>query len=877
MTHISISSGFKSQKKRKREESQNERKRKRLQIEKNNNPNSKSSFKHEKTSKVGNDIESSEDGTLISISEDLINNIKKKKPIEEDDSDDPDDLIIQKMEKLLRINKKKKKIEENESSKKLTLKEYIEEKRKQSKSNYDSVNNPPKKIDTDKEYEELEVTSFSEEDQLEVNEDQISEDDLEYYNKLDNFLTLNLNIDESEEDQMIFNLSEGKNLGISKKTTKIIKDLDFDSDEVSIVSNEEHNLINSYADSDNNDKTIENTLDKSDNIVDDQELTYYNKLDEYLTSNLMIGEEDELEMFNNLFSNFQSYNQSQKDNINKSSIKESKDQTENRSYFTSIQNKEEQSEEFKVVEKELRIISNKLSHSNLIPLTLEALNLYSSNSKILFNIALSKIIIHSLTDDVSMLGQFILVYAAFVVAIHNIADMEVGAKFMETFVHMYEEIRKERNSKAVMNMTTFFAHLFNMSLFTKEFLYDMIEKLIESIDNENNNDIELEIESIYKLLLSCSIQLRKVDPQIFKRLLNNTVEKLTSISKDKNLYTIKIKTFIELISTIYKRSKREEQQDEFAKYQVLRKEIYQLQQKANAHGDMTLTMTYSDLRDSKTKGRWWIVGTAWKGHEKASTLREQKKNSLIQEKKTIDENKEKLRKLALKQKMNTELRIEIFCAIMSSSNVDEAISKLLPINVIANNREIVRVLLHCCCQEKNFNKYYINILEALCLYKNFNRAIQYVFYERFRDMNTYEMKHITHLCYALTLLIGRECVKLSILKTITFSELKGKSLIFFRFLFTNLFLDYEIETICKIFYLMAKQDDLSELKERLKLFFVSFREKETRKKFLYDFITLRNVQFRNKKNDLEENEKIINSCTKKIMRILSYEPNIYDK
>jgi len=72
-----------------------------------------------------------------------------------------------------------------------------------------------------------------------------------------------------------------------------------------------------------------------------------------------------------------------------------------------------------------------------------------------------------------------------------------------------------------------------------------------------------------------------------------------------------------------------------------------------------LSISYKDLLEASTKGKWWVVGSAWQGSETISKAAKQS---------TYDEPKftTKLLELARKQRMNTETRRNIFCTILSS-------------------------------------------------------------------------------------------------------------------------------------------------------------------------------------------------------------------
>lgn len=112
-------------------------------------------------------------------------------------------------------------------------------------------------------------------------------------------------------------------------------------------------------------------------------------------------------------------------------------------------------------------------------------------------------------------------------------------------------------------------------------------------------------------------------------------------------------------------------------------------------------------------------------------------------------------KLAAKQRMNTDTRRAIFCVIMSGEDYIDAFEQLLSLNLqgkqvcaysnvfskllflfvaqelklflfyFLQDREIMRVLVECCLQEKMFNKYYTALASKLCSHdKNHKFTLQ---------------------------------------------------------------------------------------------------------------------------------------------------------
>jgi nucleolar MIF4G domain-containing protein 1 len=118
-----------------------------------------------------------------------------------------------------------------------------------------------------------------------------------------------------------------------------------------------------------------------------------------------------------------------------------------------------------------------------------------------------------------------------------------------------------------------------------------------------------------------------------------------------------------------------------------------------------------DLHSSESKGKWWLVGAGWAGDplvDRQSDGPGQSTNASIE-----DTANEQLLQLAKRQGMNTDIRRSVFVVLMSS-DVSHVVSAVYRLQVVIKDyihacerlsqlnltevqqREIVRVLLHCC-------------------------------------------------------------------------------------------------------------------------------------------------------------------------------------
>ena len=127
-----------------------------------------------------------------------------------------------------------------------------------------------------------------------------------------------------------------------------------------------------------------------------------------------------------------------------------------------------------------------------------------------------------------------------------------------------------------------------------------------------------------------------------------------------------------------------------------------------------LRVTLADLRQADTRGKWWLVGAAWEGDPLVEQQQQQQAHANGGAQAALQENA--LLRLAKKQGMNTDIRRNVFVVLMGSDvsvflsdkirsgclvdrvqDYVDACERLAQLNLTeVQQREIVRVILHCC-------------------------------------------------------------------------------------------------------------------------------------------------------------------------------------
>lgn len=163
-------------------------------------------------------------------------------------------------------------------------------------------------------------------------------------------------------------------------------------------------------------------------------------------------------------------------------------------------------------------------------------------------------------------------------------------------------------------------------------------------------------------------------------------------------------------------------------------------------------LKWSKLLDPNKKGQWWLSGDIASATNNVEEVANKIDKDVLETQRMLQ--------LAAAQKMNTDARRAIFCIIMSGEDYIDAFEKLLRLELpgkqvslppsffffflsllmsfnfviyffinVLQDRDVMRVLMECCLQEKVFNKYYTVLASKLCEHdKNHKFTLQVLFF-----------------------------------------------------------------------------------------------------------------------------------------------------
>ena len=413
-----------------------------------------------------------------------------------------------------------------------------------------------------------------------------------------------------------------------------------------------------------------------------------------------------------------------------------------------------------------------------------------------------EVVIETCVDASRMLEAFLLVYSGFFATLNNVIGSEIGAHFLQTVIDKFFEFYNksqeglEESEEAVVgkqcsNLVIILSHLYNFQVISSKIIQDLLKIFLKNFS-------ELDVELTLLALKYCGFQMRGEDPATVKEII---LEVQTQAAQQPSQRP-RVKFMVETINDI-KNNKKRDGNDMESRYAPLKKYLKGLAKKKGLGYVEPLRVTLQDLLESKEKGRWWLVGSAWAGNSGAG----QDIETPLAQAPQMDN---KFLKLAKKMGMNTDIRKQIFLILVTSEDYAEAFERLLKLGLKEKQeREIVRVIIHCCGQEGTYNPYYAHLSQKLCsLRHGFKITFQYALWDFFKQIEESPAQKIKNTARLLAFLLVSEALGVVIFKAVDFHQLSSKAASFFQVVFTILLLQGTEMSLVTIFEKVNKTEDV---------------------------------------------------------------------
>ena len=415
-------------------------------------------------------------------------------------------------------------------------------------------------------------------------------------------------------------------------------------------------------------------------------------------------------------------------------------------------------------------------------------------------------------------------HAVLVGILHANVGNEVGAAILQYTASQFKKTMQidQHNScedKHLENYLMFICQLYAFRVTTDLLVFDILTNLADLFDIKS-------VELIILILRTVGFLLRKDEPNKLKSLILKIQG--NSTSKKTPEQDTRIKFMLDILLAIKNNNVKK-----IPNYDATHQAHWQKIIKGFLRPGITqitpLKIGFEEILNAESRGRWWIVGSAWAGG--SSNGSNCNLESVVNP--TMPSYSNELLSLARKMRMNTDTRKNIFCALMSAEDFMEATERLvkLPASTQQKEREVIFVILTCCLKEKSkFNPYYSQLAVKLSnIDRKYRMASQFAIWDRIKEADSLEKSEVNNLALFTSKLIMDKVLSLACLKVIEFSEINKVRVKFLRTCLLEIITSKE--TISKeAFLAVAGYPKLSQLREGLRLFMRHFILKENSKK-----------------------------------------------
>ncbi|KAG2367906.1 armadillo-type protein [Suillus spraguei] len=468
--------------------------------------------------------------------------------------------------------------------------------------------------------------------------------------------------------------------------------------------------------------------------------------------------------------------------------------------------------------RQLKGLINRMSEQNIGTILDSVEDVYRNHRRHDVTSTLTNLIIDGISSHSTLLDSYVVLHAAFISSLHKLIGTAFAAYFVQNVVSSYEQHlasveEKSANStevpedlgKECSNLIVLLSELYNFQVISCILIYDIFRGLLDQ-------DLsEFRVELLLKLLRSSGQQLRQDDPMALKDIVTLAQSRATGQANTMSSRTrFMTETLNNLKNNKIKKTAATQHQGGDAVGRM-KKFLSGLGKKKHVLAHEPLRVTLEDLHSAESKGKWWLIGAAWGGDSLVDQPHEVPQHG--GEPETDDVSTATLLKLAKKQGMNTDIRRSVFVDYLDAC---ERLAQLSLTEV--QQREIIRVNLHCCGNEKSYNPYYTLVCQHLSQRSHsYKITLQFCLWDFLRDLGEssvggveviknlkdndvgFDVKSMSpsrmkNVAKAYAWWIAKDCCTLTIFKPVDFTVLKPQTSTFLKELLIQLFIASQVSS-----------------------------------------------------------------------------------
>ncbi|ETN41523.1 uncharacterized protein HMPREF1541_03459 [Cyphellophora europaea CBS 101466] len=436
---------------------------------------------------------------------------------------------------------------------------------------------------------------------------------------------------------------------------------------------------------------------------------------------------------------------------------------------------------------------NKLSEGNIISIHSSIEGLYRTNPRGTVTDILIDLLLSLFSTPSILSNTFCILHGAFAASIYRTMGVDFGASLLSGLVDRFLNYHTtDATTKEPLNLVSLLSNLFTFGVTDTPLIYSFIRLLLTPLSESNT-------ELLLRLIRDCGPQLRSDDPSALKTIVSLTQQATADLQTQGKVISVRTKFMLETIVDLKNNKLRQSTVDiGTTKEHIsrMRKALGSLPAQAPLRIDL------NDIRNSDRKGKWWLVGASWKGHDGSSStpgVRPTDEDNDLLANEFAEAAEPDYAALARHLHLTTPLAVTIFTALATSPSALEAHARLLKLNLKnAQIPEIPRVLVRACGAEPQYNGFYDVVARRLCTLgdkaKRLSKGFEFAGWGFLRkiggtnadgeddgaesydeESDEVEMQELSNVARLYASLIHAGCVSLALLRVVDLHTLKGES------------------------------------------------------------------------------------------------------
>jgi nucleolar MIF4G domain-containing protein 1 len=347
------------------------------------------------------------------------------------------------------------------------------------------------------------------------------------------------------------------------------------------------------------------------------------------------------------------------------------------------------------INNKIQSILNKLSYGNIEVISQEISNLYKNPnySKVSINESLQLAMIEICSSSIAT-NAFSFGSAALVSCINQ---SNLSAPLVEKICLRLKNSFSQPNNHSSQNLFRLLCALYRFNVISENLIYSTANYLLNSLTSSSEDSLLVELLLI--LFETIGYKLRHADSLALKQLILLTHTNIKAFSQVSSVLDKRIQYLNAAINDIKNNKKK------------CGNEINELLQpvhswldskKLNNAADSRLQMSWEDIENIPSQGRYWLVGAKYTG----KTTPNNKAN------KKDSEQHNEITQLAASSGFSSKLHESVYSIIVHSVDYLDSYEKLTKFSNANHGKsnqielQVSRVLLDCCGREKLYNPYY---------------------------------------------------------------------------------------------------------------------------------------------------------------------------